>query len=98
MIYHESIREREALGLGSTPVVKRGHAQTQLNMSTSEMSKEERMKLVTPNDPSVTPHMVTFAQDLVTGDLSEQMFRYDIISSQWYKNLSRNVVKKKYCY
>ena len=76
MIYHESQREREAMGPGNTPVVKRGQTQTQLNVSTSEMSEEERLQAAAPSDPSVTPHMVVFSQDLVKGDLSEQMFRY----------------------
>lgn len=73
MLYHESKRERDETEQGNTPVVKRGN--TQLNVSVSEMSKEERLKAVVPEDPFVTPHMVVYAQDLVSGDLSEKMFR-----------------------
>ena len=74
MIYNEAKYERAITLPGGTPVVMRGHTQTQLNISISEMTKEERMKIVVPSDPSITPHMVTFAQDLVAGDLSEELF------------------------
>nr|CAB3265004.1 DNA polymerase epsilon catalytic subunit A-like [Phallusia mammillata] len=73
LIHSEAKKERSLMAPGLTPVVKRGHTQTQLNTSTTEMSKEERMKLVVPSDPSITPHIVTFSQDLVAGELSDQM-------------------------
>ena len=76
MVYHESKRRRAETTPGQTPVVKKGSSQTQLNVSVSEMSEDERIKAAVPSDPTVSPYLVTYSQDLVSGDLTEQMFRY----------------------
>ena len=74
MIYKEVLQERATNdGTGSTPNVRR-QTQTQLNVSVSDMSEEERLKTIVPSDPTITPYMVTFAQDLVSGDLQEELF------------------------
>ncbi|CAK8688654.1 unnamed protein product [Clavelina lepadiformis] len=74
MVYHESKRRRAETTPGQTPVVKKGSSQTQLNVSVSEMSEDERIKAAVPSDPTVSPYLVTYSQDLVSGDLTEQMF------------------------
>uniref|UniRef100_H2YP33 DNA polymerase epsilon catalytic subunit n=1 Tax=Ciona savignyi TaxID=51511 RepID=H2YP33_CIOSA len=60
LVYQESVQEKLNRTSGSTPVLPRGNTQTQLSESINEGTK---------------PHMVTFSQALISGDVMEQMFR-----------------------
>lgn len=61
MVYQETKRERALHLPGQTPVVRRGETQSQDN--------------AVPSDPSITEHVVTFTQELVAGELTQQLLR-----------------------
>ena len=77
MIYKELQQQRSGHNETYRPAtqdLRRTQSSQQHNVSVSDMTEEERLKNVVPSDPNITPHMVTFAQDLVSGDLSEELF------------------------
>jgi len=84
MIYYEVKKEREGVIPGLTPVAKRNQSLAELDVSASDLTKEERMKRVVSSDPTISPHIITFSQDLVAGELSEQMFRYSSLTFSFF--------------
>ncbi|XP_039270554.2 DNA polymerase epsilon catalytic subunit A-like [Styela clava] len=65
MIHRETKRERTKYLPGQTPVVRRGDTQ-------SQEEKGGKSKII-PSDPSITEHIVTFSQELITGELTQQI-------------------------